>query len=105
MATTGRGVPAGLAKHLNLLDLILSASEGGQLIQVHEPKMQCFQKFFEDWNLKLLNLDWQAQVLHSQTHFTFISWLRAGAQAPNPRGSNFISYKIGIIIAPPSKNV
>ena len=39
LAMTGRGVPTGIAKHLNLLDMILPASEGDQLAQVYEPKI------------------------------------------------------------------
>lgn len=36
---TGIGIPAGL-KHLSLLDMILPAREGDQLVQVYDPKMQ-----------------------------------------------------------------
>lgn len=39
LAMTGRGVPTGIAKHLNLLDMILLASEGEQLAQVYELKI------------------------------------------------------------------
>lgn len=105
LAMTDTGVSARLLKHLSLIDRILSANEGDQLVQVYEPKMQCSEKLFKDGNLKLLNLDWQPQFLHSQMHFPFISWLRAGAQAPNHWVSNFIVCKTGIIITPPSKDV
>lgn len=61
----GRGIPAGLFKHFSLLDTSLHASEGDQIFQVYDPKMWCSQKLSEDWNLKLLNMDWQPQVLQS----------------------------------------
>ena len=40
LAMTGRGIPACLVKHLSLLDMILTASEGDQIVQVSDPKMQ-----------------------------------------------------------------
>lgn len=79
LAMTGRGVPVGLAKHLNLIDRILLVLS---LFKSMNLKCNVLRNSLK-MGIKLLNLDYQPQILHSQTHFIFISWLRTGAQSPN----------------------